>query len=444
MPTLAERFRLHLDRRRLLHGPGTALVAVSGGADSIALLDLLVGVAAERRLRLVVAHVDHGIQEGSAAIAQEVRALARRYDLPFEDERLELGAGASETTARKARYAWLEAARERRGADWLVTAHHQDDQVETVLLRVLRGSGPAGLAGIPSRTRRGLIRPLLGFTHGELVAYARERGLAFHEDPANADPRHLRSWLRRDVLPALEGRLGRQLRGDLVRLGKAAASERRAWNGVLNRLPGLDLKSDATGFDVARVTLTGYDDPLATAVLRAAARRAGLVLGPKRARQVLALAGRASGRRLSLGAGWEAAVVFDRLRIERASTREAAPVFVPRSERGDARFGRFVVRWAPATAPKQLSRTAWRTWIRSGAWTVRGPRPGDVIAPLRGVGHRELRRVLMDARVPRGARPNYPVLARGETILWVPGICRSGDSVPRPGTRAVRVDVTEH
>jgi tRNA(Ile)-lysidine synthase len=209
-------------------------------------------------------------------------------------------------------------------------------------------------------------------------------------------------------------------------------------------LSGLDLKHDATGFDVARGTLTGYDDALAAAVLRAAARRAGLVLGPTRARQVSALAGRSSGRRLGVGKGWEAVVVFDRLRLERPPVRAATPMVVTRGAKGDARFGRFVVRWAPATAPKQLSRMAWRTWIRAGEWAVRGPRAGDVIAPIRGVGHRELRRVLMDARVPRGARPSYPVLVRGETILWVPGICRSADAVPRPGTRAVRVDVTEH
>ena len=444
MPTLAARFHQHLDRRRLLAGPGTALVAVSGGADSVALLDLLAGVASERRLRLIVAHADHGIQAGSDRIAAQVAALAARYAVPCEVGRLELGRGASETAARHARYAWLEATRKRLGAEWIVTAHHQDDQVETVLLRALRGSAPAGLAGIASRSRSGVIRPLLGFTHSKLVAHARERGLDFHDDPANQDPRHLRSWLRRDLLPALEGRLGTQLRGDLLRLGRAAALDRRAWDAVLNCLSGLDLKHDATGFDVARATLTGYDDALAAAVLRAAARRAGLVLGPIRARQVLALASRASGRRLGVGKGWEAAVVFDRLRLERPQARVATPVVVTHGAKGDARFGRFVVRWAPATAPKQLSRIAWRTWIRAGEWAVRGPRPGDVIAPIRGVGHRELRRVLMDARVPRGSRPSYPVLVRGETILWVPGICRSADAVPRPGTRAVRVDVTEH
>jgi tRNA(Ile)-lysidine synthase len=444
MPTLAARFLQYLEHRRLLAGPGAALVAVSGGADSVALLDLLAGIAPERRLRLIVAHLDHGIQQGSSLVAEQVRALAAGYGLPCEIGRLELGSGASETIARRARYAWLDEARRRLGADWIVTAHHRDDQVETVLLRALRGSAPAGLAGIASRSRHGIVRPLLGCTHSALVAYARERGLVFHEDPANQDPRHLRSWLRSELLPALEARLGKQLRGDLLRLGRAAARDRRAWDAVLNCLPGLDLKHDAAGFDVARGILRGYDDALAAAVLRAAARRAGLVLGPARALQVLALAGRPSGRRLGVGKGWEAAVVFDRLRVERPVARAVAPVVVTRGVKGDARFGRFVVRWAPATAPKQLSRTAWRTWIRTGDWAVRGPRPGDVIAPIRGIGHRELRRVLMDARVPRGARPGYPVLVRGETILWVPGICRSADAVPRPGTRAVRVDVTEH
>ena len=444
MPTLAARFQEHLDRRRLLTGPATALVAVSGGADSVALLDLLAGIAAQRRLQLIVAHADHGIQPDSPRVATLVAALAARYACCCEIGRLELGGEAGETAARSARYAWLEATRKRLDADWIVTAHHQDDQVETVLLRALRGSAPAGLAGMASRSRNGVVRPLLGFTHGELVAHVRERGLDFHEDPANEDPRHLRSWLRRDLLPVLEGRLGKQLRGDLLRLGRAAAVDRRAWDSVLNCLPGLDLRHDDTGFDVARGTLRGYDDALAAAVLRAAARRSGLVLGPTRARQVLALAGRPSGRRLTIGKGWEAVVVFDRLRLERPVARTAEPVVVTRGAKGDARFGRFVVRWAPATAPKQLPRTAWRTWIRAGEWAVRGPRPGDVIAPLRGVGHRELRRVLMDARVPRGARPSYPVVVRGETILWVPGICRSADAVPRPGTRAVRVDVTEH
>jgi len=113
-------------------------------------------------------------------------------------------------------------------------------------------------------------------------------------------------------------------------------------------------------------------------------------------------------------------------------------------ERGRAEFGAFHVEWSPDAAPERLTRGDWTTWIAGGEWEVRPPRPGDRLVPLGGVGRRPLRRMFMEARVPRGDRAGYPVVARGETILWVPGICRSAADLPRPGTRAVRVDVTKH
>src|SRR2546430_15232918 len=164
MASLLDRFSDHLQRARLLAQPGTAIVAVSGGTDSVALLDLLQAVAAERGLALVVAHADHGIQEASGDVGKGVGGLAARYGLPFELGELNLGPNAAETVARRARYAWLREVQRRRAARYLVTAHHQDDQVETVLLRVLRGSAPAGLAGIPALARGGVVRPLLAFT----------------------------------------------------------------------------------------------------------------------------------------------------------------------------------------------------------------------------------------------------------------------------------------
>src|SRR5207249_137128 len=136
--------------------------------DSVALLDLMRAVAPGRGLSLVVAHADHGIRADSRTVGQSVGALARRYGLPFEVAELELGPQATETAARRARYAWLAVVREAHAARYLVTAHHSDDQIETILLRVLRGSGPAGLAGMPARGRGGLVRPLLPFTRAEL------------------------------------------------------------------------------------------------------------------------------------------------------------------------------------------------------------------------------------------------------------------------------------
>jgi tRNA(Ile)-lysidine synthase len=443
--SLSERFRAHLTRARLFRAPGTALVAVSGGADSVALLDLLHGVAPERGLALVVAHVDHGIQTDSGKVGRTVRDLAVRLGLPFELGELSLGAGATETTARRARYAWLREIQRRLGAEYLVTAHHHDDQIETVVLRALRGSAPAGLAGIARRGRDGLVRPLLPFTHDELVAHVAARGLAAHEDPANADPRHLRSWVRVTLLPLLIDRLGPRISGDLRRLGRHAAADRRAWDRALELVPELELQVSSTGFAVARDVLRGYDDTLAIALLRAAARRAGagLVLGPVRARRLLGLARRPSGRRLSLGGGWMAEVAFDRLRVARA-TDCAVERVVPAGERGSAVFGAFRIDWTPGAAPARVERAGWTTWVDGPGWELRAPAQGDQLLPLGGVGHRPLRRLLMEARVPRSERVRYPVVARGETILWVPGICRSTDGVPAPGTKAVRLDVTQH
>jgi tRNA(Ile)-lysidine synthase len=443
--SLPERFRAHLTRARLFRAPGTALVAVSGGADSVALLDLLHGVAPELGLALVVAHADHGIQTAGRAVGRTVGKLAEKYGWPFETVELHLGPDTTETAARRARYAWLREIQHRLGAAYLVTAHHQDDQIETVVLRALRGSAPAGLAGIARSGRDGLVRPLLPFTHHELIAHVAVRGLVAYEDPANADPRHLRSWVRTQLLPLLKERLGARVTGDLRRLGRHAAADRRAWDRALELVPELGLQVSSTGFAVARGALRGYDDTLAIALLRAAARRqgGGLVLGPVRARRLLMLARRPSGRRLPLGAGWTAEVAFDRLRVARV-TGGVLDRVVPAGERGTAVFGAFRVDWSPSTAPAQIDRGGWRTWLDAPGWEVRAPAKGDALLPLGGVGHRPLRRLLMEARVPRSDRARYPVVARGETILWVPGICRSADGVPAPGTKAVRLDVTQH
>ncbi len=449
--SLPDRFRTHVLRARLFRArpPGTAVVAVSGGADSVALLDLLHGVAPELGLTLVVAHADHGIQVESGNVGRMVRELAARYGLPFELGELRLGAATTETEARRARYAWLRAIQRRIGAAYLITAHHRDDQIETVVLRALRGSAPAGLAGIARRARGGLVRPLLPFPRRELAEHAAARGLPVHDDPANRDPRHLRSWVRATLLPLLAERLGPRVADDLRRLGRHAAEDRHAWDRALELATDLEVHVTPAGFDVARAGLRGYDDALAVALLRATARRAGLVLGPARARRLLTLASRSSGRRMPLGGGWTAEVAFDRLRVSRVAKRGAGEVgevlkVEADTDRGVATFGTFRVQWRPERAPARVERSGWTTWIDGSGWELRAPVAGDALVPLGGVGHRPLRRVLMDARVPRSERARYPIVARGETILWVPGICRSGDGLPAPGTEAVRLDVTQY
>lgn len=179
--------------------PGRYVVAVSGGADSMVLLDVLAGAASGRGYELIVAHVDHGLRPESAGDAAFVRAAAARYGLSYEEHAAALG-HASEAQARAVRQAWLQDVRARRQAAAVLTAHHQDDLLETSLLNLARGTGRLGLA--PMTTDGTIIRPLLGCTRAQLRAYAAGHAVTWREDPTNADTTNPRNYLRHQLLPA--------------------------------------------------------------------------------------------------------------------------------------------------------------------------------------------------------------------------------------------------
>lgn len=436
MPLLEE-FRRHLATLQL--PAGRALVAVSGGPDSVALLDLLHRTLQWHRLDLVVAHFDHGIHPDSAAVAERVRASAATYRLAYEEGRGALGSAAGETAARAARYAWLEQVRLRVGAALVVTAHHADDQVETVLMRALRGSGLAGLAGINAR-RGTLVRPLLPFRHEALVRYVQERDLSVWHDPSNRDPRHLRGWLRRDVLPQLRTVLP-DVDASLLAMGRHAARERDAWNAALDLLPGLDFRRERDGFSVAARALSGYDSALGATVLMSAARRVGCRLGPARAARVVRVAERGvSGASVPLGDGWTAEVAFGRLVVDRTE-REGTPTeWGLHADDGEGWWGRWRLRWRREAAPLRQERGGFTAWLARETLVVRGWTPGERIRPIGGTGRRLLVRCFQDARVPRSRRAAWPVIAGPDGAVWVPGVCRSDALLPEPGTEAVRVD----
>jgi tRNA(Ile)-lysidine synthetase-like protein len=184
--------------------PGAYVVAVSGGVDSMVLLDVL---AQMPDLKLVVAHFEHGIREDSDVDRQFVEAAAKRYGLPFIYEHGNLGVGVSESAARDARYAFLQRVREERDADAIVTAHHQDDLIETAVINIMRGTGRKGLSSLQSTKE--LVRPLLDISKQQILDYAQEHHIAWHEDSTNQDDAYLRNYIRHNVIPRL-GEEGRQ------------------------------------------------------------------------------------------------------------------------------------------------------------------------------------------------------------------------------------------
>jgi tRNA(Ile)-lysidine synthase len=220
----------------------TIVAAVSGGSDSVALLHLLHAEASRRGLTLSVAHFDHGIRgEASRADAHFVEELARSLGLECDVARWEPGQGAHlETRARRARYAWLAGVAQARGASAVAAAHTYDDQAETILHRIIRGTGPRGLTGMPARRTLSpgvtLIRPLLHATRQQLRDHLASLGQTWREDATNFDPAQTRARIRHDLLPLLSAEYNPKIKDALVRLGQLEADEHRLLEQRLDAL----------------------------------------------------------------------------------------------------------------------------------------------------------------------------------------------------------------
>jgi tRNA(Ile)-lysidine synthetase-like protein len=184
--------------------PGKYVVAVSGGVDSMVLLDVL---AKQPDMELVVAHFEHGVREDSDQDRLLVEKAAASYAVPFVFERGHLGTGVSEARAREARYAFLRKVKEEQGADAIVTAHHQDDVIETAILNVIRGTGRKGLSSL--RSTEEIIRPLLNIPKKKILMYAHEHNVTWHEDSTNLGDDYARNYIRHKVIPKL-GDLGEE------------------------------------------------------------------------------------------------------------------------------------------------------------------------------------------------------------------------------------------
>jgi tRNA(Ile)-lysidine synthase len=259
---------------------GPVMVAFSGGLDSCVLLHLL-RFGTDRASEVFVAHFDHAMRDESAADAEWVRGLCLAWDVPLTIARAQT-APASEAGARKARYEFLERVRAEENIPWLMTAHHADDQAETVLFRVLRGTGIEGLAGIPGAREPGLIRPLLGFWRDDLEAYAHSVGLSWREDASNAALGYARNTIRRSLLPLAEAQVAQGARRSLVRLAGIARENEAAWESVLpDIVAGLDLTEieeeggSRLGLSWNRDAACALSQPLQARVVRHLAALAG-------------------------------------------------------------------------------------------------------------------------------------------------------------------------
>ncbi|MGH9478261.1 MAG: tRNA lysidine(34) synthetase TilS [Terriglobales bacterium] len=251
-------------------------MAVSGGSDSVALLLILQELSQPLGLQLALVHLDHGWRPDSAADAEFVAALARRLELPLHARRAAPPppGGNREQLGRRLRYAFFHRLIAAGELDCVATAHTADDQAETVLLRLLRGASPAGLAGIlPSRDQGRIVRPLLALRRLELRQWLQRRGQPWRDDPTNLDLTRRRNRIRLETLPQLSRQFNPRLVERLAALAEVARAEEAFWASYLPPLFERTFAPSPAGLSAPRSALAALPPALQRRLLREAVRR---------------------------------------------------------------------------------------------------------------------------------------------------------------------------
>lgn len=426
------------------------LVACSGGCDSTALLDILRMLVPQLDISVGAAYVDHRQRPDSAAPARLLRRRCRRWGLRFHVTALDggdLSPGASEAHMRTARFAALRRLARSHGYQRVALGHTRDDQVETILMRILRGTGPPGLSGIPAQRMDFYFRPLLTCGRAELAAYLRARRLRWFEDPANHDRGFLRNRIRHEILPLLRQTANPSVDQALLRLSHAAARD----NHLLDQMAGA-LQPAGVDDQESRIPLATLDNLHDAVRARLVVRMLATVAGPgsnleqDHLGRILEHLHRHAEESwsLDLPGGWRAVcdgVVF---RIGRIATQPVQGFTLPVRGPGTYTLPDGHTRVRLELRESFQAQRASDSHVFFDAREVpfplllRSVAPGDRIRPWGGAGERKVARLLMDAKVPRRQRPLVPLLvSRGHGVLWVAGLRRSSAAPVTGDTRPV-------
>jgi tRNA(Ile)-lysidine synthase len=428
---------------RCLPQEGRAVLAVSGGIDSMCLLDAAALAKEEVGCDLVAATFDHRSGAHSGRAAAFVARAASRYGLPVVIGRAR-EVVRNESAWRDARWEFLRSVSEREKAP-VLTAHNRDDQVETVLMRALRGAGARGLAGL--RASSPVRRPFLGVSRAELRAYAEERAVRWIEDPTNRSRAYLRNRVRGDLLPALL-RARPALGTELIELAERAAT----WRGELAKMVDSAVQHrmhrDARGAWSLHVRIADVRE-LSLDALRVVwpelAARIGVRLdrrGTVRASE-LTLGGE-TGDRVQLSGGWELSRSREWIELHAAneSSAESLPPrrLVPPMTWGSWRFTLAEqssgIDRAGETAGSERVPDRWRAAFPLDIeLQIRRWRPGDRLSIWRGnqLARRKVKYLLSDAGISGHIRAGWPVVLAGDEIVWIPGVRRSDAAAARSG-----------
>lgn len=397
------------------------ILAVSGGRDSMSLMHAALRHAPESVA--CVACFDHGTGQHARRALALVRRSAARLGAEVVAARAAT-VGRTEAEWRAQRWSFLRRVAAERGAQ-VATAHTRDDQVETVLMRIMRGAGARGIAALAADGP--VVRPLLDVGRSAVASYACAKRLAWVEDPGNRRADHLRNRVRRDLLPAI-ARANPAFANDLALLGERAAQLRAEVELFVDRELAIAVRGDAVL--VAREMMLRYDAQALALLWPAVAARAGVTLDRRGTdRLVEFTTGERNGARAPLAGGFEAiahrgSIVVRRGRIAAQSEERGLATGIRiGSFRFDERDAGVSSLWsARLPAEKRLTVRAWR--------------PGDRMVPAGGDARR-VKGLLRDAGVDAASRVDWPVVLADDEIVWVPGVRRSSAASARSGRPVV-------
>jgi tRNA(Ile)-lysidine synthase len=439
-------------------------VAVSGGADSVFLLHALRELARHLdlplNLRLSVIHIEHGIRgPASLADAEFVAHLASTFGLPFHIRHSDVPAmdGNLEQAARSVRHAFYADLIATRAVDRVATGHTRTDQAETVLYRILRGSGLTGLSGILPVTREGLIRPLLEIDRSEIEDWLRLHHIAWREDETNRDRTYARNRLRHEVLPLLRDGFNPQLDHALAHLATLARDEEAFWESELSRhLP------PATSHQPLVLPVSQLADAPPALARRLVRRAMEIVKGDlhgidfAHVERVIAMADSREGHDRMQAPGLDVCRSFDWIRIALAAPEApdardfSVPLQIPGSMElpgSSARIVLQVLEKDASTQPrveapcaKVIDELDWQRFYRgegAPSLELRNWRPGDQYRRVGQTKPEKVKFFFQEARVPLWERRDWPIITYAGKIVWARRFGAAAEFATGPQTRSV-------
>jgi tRNA(Ile)-lysidine synthase len=433
------------------------VAAVSGGPDSMALLHLLKTMSEEEPFQIVVAHVNHQFRGAeSDAEAELVGRAAKQWGLPFETAALDLPNYIADTgmnaqsAAREKRYRFLKQVAKKYASSYLLTGHHADDQAETLLMRLIRGTGPGGLAGIPMRRKDEdleLIRPLLRITKGELLDYCKLNGVPFAIDSSNVDRHYFRNEIRLDLIPLLE-KHNPKLKASLVRLADMAAADDDYMEAQTLEAFKEGITPSGEGFRLERGRFRGLHVALQRRLIKLilnCSSNPRQMLEFKHIEEIQAAISqeRPTVARLDIGDGWVMKREYEELYIGPSLPESIGFDYivdrvmkrVDIAETGDrVRLER--LEGSDPAVPANRDEAYFDEGLLQFPLRIRSRLPGDLMHPYGLNGTKKVQDMFVDAKVPRSRRDSLPLLVNGDgQVLWIPGMRRSRYALVTADTR---------